>query len=234
MTLTNFLVAINVVVFIWQISTGAGIAENNYTGTLVGVYVLDRGEWYRVVTSAFMHANLAHIGLNMIALLQVGNIVEQLYGKARFALVYALAIVGSGLAIVYFTPNQATLGASGAIFGLFGALVAVGIRMGSRGRSLIGQVIPVLAINLVFTFTVPGISAAAHVGGLLSGFIAGLVLYMVPSRRRAYAYAYAPGGDPGAETIEQTPEVETIEQPPDAGAHEEEGAPPPHLRDPRE
>jgi len=224
-SLTNLLIAVNVVVFLWQISTGSGIAQNNYTGTLVGEYVLARGEWYRILTSAFMHANIAHIGLNMLALFQVGNIVEQLYGKVRFALLYALAILGSGLAVTYFTPDQATLGASGAIFGLFGALVAVGIRMGSRGRALIGQVIPIIAINLVFTFTFPGISAAAHVGGLLVGFLAGLLLYMVQPQRAAYAYAYAPRNEPS---------VETIEQPPDAGPHEEAGVPPFDVRDPRE
>ncbi len=232
MSLTNLLVAINVVAFVWELATGGPNYDHGY---LIGAAVVQHGEWWRIATAAFLHASIAHVGLNMIALFQVGNIVEQLYGKVRFVLLYALAIVGSGLAVLYFNYDVPTLGASGAIFGLFGALVAVGLRMGSRGRSLIGQVIPVILINLVFTFTVPGISAAAHVGGLITGFIAGLVLYMVPPRRRAYAYAYAPGDDRGVQTIEQAPVVETIEQPPAAGAHEEEeGAAPPHLRDPRE
>ena len=145
----------------------------------------------------------------MIALYQVGNIVEQLYGKVRFSLLYLVSIIGSGLAVLAFNYAVPTLGASGAIFGLFGALVAVGLRLGKRGRGLIGQVLPIILINLVFTYTVPGISAAAHVGGLLTGFIAGLLLFMVPSRRReaAYAYAFDPAQDPAA-TIEQPKEPE--------------------------
>ncbi len=231
MSLTNLLVAVNVIAFIWELSTGGPEYDHGY---LIGPAVIQGGEWWRIVTAAFLHASIAHVGLNMLALFQVGNIVEQLYGKIRFVLLYALAIAGSGLAVLYFNYNVPTLGASGAIFGLFGALVAVGIRMGSRGRALIGQVIPIIAINLVFTFAVPGISAAAHVGGLITGFLAGLVLYMVQPQRPSYAYAYVPANDPGAQTIEHVPPVETIEQPPEAGPHEAENVPPFDVRDPRE
>jgi membrane associated rhomboid family serine protease len=122
----------------------------------------------------------------------------------RFSALYFVSIVGSGLSVLTFNYAVPTLGASGAIFGLFGALVAVGLRMGQRGRGLIGQVLPIIVINLIFTYSVPGISAAAHVGGLLTGFVAGLVLYMVPTRRRSaeYAYAFDPAQEPAA-TIEQ-------------------------------
>ncbi len=141
-----------------------------------------------------------------------------------------VAIVGSGIAVVAFNYDVPTLGASGAIFGLFGALVAVGLRLGKRGRSLIGQVLPIIVINLVFTFTVPGISAAAHVGGLMTGFVAGLVLFMVPAARRTPAYAFAAACQAPA----PAPEIETIEHPPEAAPHEAEDAPPLEERDPRE
>jgi membrane associated rhomboid family serine protease len=149
-----------------------------------------------------------HIAFNMFALYQVGTIVEQLFGKVRYVALYAVALVGAGLAVVYVAPNDLTVGASGAIFGLFGALVAVGVRLGKRGRGLIGQVLPIIVINLVLTFTIPNISAAGHVGGLLTGLVAGLVLFMAP-RRRAYAYAYdaAPGEEAPVATIEQSPEA---------------------------
>jgi len=117
--------------------------------------------------------------------------------------------VGSGLTVIWFNYDQPTLGASGAIFGLFGALVAVGLRLGRRGRALIGQVVPIVVLNLIFTFAVPGISAAAHVGGLITGFVVGFVLFMMPSRQRerVYAYAFAPPPDPaGVVTIDQEPE----------------------------
>jgi rhomboid protease GluP len=207
-SLTNILVAINVIAYGWELATGGVDGPGVARGILFGPAV-SHGEWWRIVTGAFLHGGVAHIALNMFALYQVGNIVEQLFGRTRFALIYAICIVGSGLSVLEFNYNVPTLGASGAIFGLFGALVAVGLRMGKRGRVLIGQVLPVIVINLVFTYAFPGISAAAHVGGLITGFVAGLVLFMVPSRQReaAYAYAFAPAEDAAA--------VQTIEQPPE-------------------
>jgi membrane associated rhomboid family serine protease len=214
-SLTNLLIAVNVLVFLWEYATGTFSGTNQQQslalydrGGLYGVAVLQNGEWWRIVTGGFLHGGIAHIALNMFALYQVGRFVEMLYGKRRFALIYALALVGSGLAVVFLTPDEVTIGASGAIFGLFGALVSVGVRMGPRGRSLITQVLPIIVINLVFTFAFPGISWAAHVGGLITGFVAGLLLYMVSprERQRAYAYAFQPTADRGR--------VQTIEQPP--------------------
>jgi membrane associated rhomboid family serine protease len=221
LTLTTLLIVANIAAYVWQTTTRGGV------------------EWWRIFSAAFLHASIAHIGLNMLALYSLGSVVEAIYGKARFTLLYLLAIVGSGLAIIYFAPYpQPTLGASGAIYGLFGALVAVGLRLGKRGRSMIMNVVPVLVLNLVFTFSIPGISWQAHIGGLITGFAVGYVLFMgARARRVAYAYAYAtspPGTAVPVATMEPAPEVETIEQPPDAGPHEEVDAPPPHVRDPRE
>ncbi len=238
MILTRLLICINVLVFGWMIVTGGGISyalngggsgEFYYLhGAMRPVDVTVGGQWWRIVSSAFVHFGAIHIAMNMIALNYVGAPVERLFGKVRYALVYALALVGAGVAVVMFSnPEEFTAGASGAIFGLFGALVAAGLRLGPRGRALISSVFPVIVLNLVFTFAVPNISAAAHIGGLITGFVAGFVLFMLPSRARdgAYAYAVAPGADAG---------VETIEQPPEAAPHEEPGAPPLETRDPRE
>lgn len=229
MTITNLLVAINIIAYIWLTSTGGLNSERALFdhGALLGAAVTQDGQWWRIVSGAFLHGGIAHIGLNMFALYQVGTLVELVYGKVRFTLLYAISLVGSGLAVVYVAPNDLTVGASGAIFGLFGALVAIGIRLGPRGRGLIAQVLPIVLINLVLTFLIPNISAAGHIGGLITGFVAGLILYMTPSRARQYAYAYAAAPD------EREP-VETIERPPDAGPHEEPGAPPLEVRDPRE
>lgn len=236
MSLTNLLVLVNVLAYLWEVAVGGG---PNYAGALIagpsfipgalyGPDVTMHGAWWEIVSSAFLHGSLIHITLNMLALYQVGNLIERIYGKWRFALLYALSLLGASFSVIAFNYGVPTLGASGAIFGLFGALVAVGVRMGKRGGDLIRQVLPIVVINLIFTFSVPGISAAAHVGGLLTGFVAGLLLFMVPSRQREamYAYAYPAAADPNA--------VETIEQPPEAAAHEEEGTTPLELRDPRE
>ena len=245
MTLTNALIAINVAVFLWELATGAVIADR---GWLDGASVVVHGEWWRIVTAAFLHGSVMHIAFNMFALYQVGTIVEKAMGPLRYLLVYACAIAGSGAAVIWFNYTQATLGASGAIFGLFGALVAIGLSLPPRGMSIVTQTVPIIAINLVLGFVIPNISVAAHVGGLLTGFAVGWLVFQIPSRYRDRAnalingrpvYAAAAAGDAGA--IGAVPfdpreedDVETIEQPPDAGPHEEEGAPPLEIRDPRE
>lgn len=237
-TLTGLLIALNVAAFIWQTITYGGVEYDH--GYLSPQSVLQYGQWWRIVTAAFLHASIPHIAINMLALYFLGREVEAVFGKARFALLYAVAIVGSGLSVVYFGSAYTvpTLGASGAIYGLFGALLAVGLRLGARGRSLITSLLPVLAINLVFTFSIAGISWQAHVGGLITGFVAGLLLFMGSRRRRfatAYAYAAAPANaTTTVDTTEHVPQIDVIEQPPDAGAHEEAGGPPPHARDPHE
>ena len=237
-TLTGLLIAVNVAAYIWQTITYGGVEYDH--GYLSPQSVLQHGQWWRIVSAAFLHASIPHIALNMLALYSVGREVEAVFGKMRFALLYAVAILGSGLSVVYFESAYTvpTLGASGAIYGLFGALVAVGLRLGARGRSLIMSLLPVLAINLVFTFSIPGISWQAHVGGLITGIVAGLLLFMGSRQRRlamTYAYAAAPANATApVDTMEHAPQIDTIEHPPDAGSHEEAGGPPPHARDPRE
>ena len=193
---TWVLIVINLAVFGFMALHG-GASENNpyyLAGVLYGPYVL-QGQWYRIVTGGFMHAGIPHIALNMFALYQLGAFVETFIGGWRMLLVYAISLVGGGLAVVYFSPNDPTVGASGAIFGLFGALFAIGVRMGKPGRALISQTLPILVLNLVFTFAVPFISKSAHVGGLLSGFAAGLVFSSLRRRPAAALVTDAATGE---------------------------------------
>ncbi|MEA2718318.1 MAG: hypothetical protein QOJ39_182 [Candidatus Eremiobacteraeota bacterium] len=241
MTITNVLIAINVLVFLWELATGGWNTDH---GQLYGPAVVVYHQWWRIFAAAFLHGGWAHIGLNMVALFQVGTIVERVMGPVRYVLLYLCATVGSGLAVIWFNYTQPTLGASGAIFGLFGALVAIGLSLPPRGMSLVTQTLPIIGINLAFGFAVPGISNAAHIGGLISGFAIGWLLFQIPSvyRDRANAiingrqYAAVPAsGQPGAVPFDpRETAVETIEHPPDAGPHEEAGAPPLEVRDPRE
>ncbi|MBD5635872.1 MAG: rhomboid family intramembrane serine protease [Candidatus Eremiobacteraeota bacterium] len=214
---TTSLILINVAVYVFMALHG-GASENDpyyLAGVLYGPFVLQHGEWYRIVTSAFMHAGIPHIALNMFALYQLGSFVETMLGGWRMLVVYAISLVGGGLAVVYFSPNDATVGASGAIFGLFGTLFAIGLRMGKPGRDLISRTLPVLALNLVFTFAIPSISKAGHVGGLLSGFAAGLVFYAM--RRRppsALVLDSATGESSEAELLPpERPETQTSQSP---------------------
>lgn len=182
---TNALILINVAVFFWVAATGGGIGylvgtaitnETLFThGALYGPAVAE-GQWWRVISSGFLHAGIIHIGLNMFALYQVGTFVEIVLGTRRMLALYFLSMIGSGICVVLFTFDQLTVGASGAIFGLFGALVAIGLRLGARGRGLVMQALPIIILNLIWTFAVPGISVPGHVGGLLTGFIVALIV----------------------------------------------------------
>jgi len=212
--LTRVLVAINVVAylcerFVWGLDPTSLAAH----GGLVG-YDVQNGEWWRIITSAFLHGSDMHIIFNMIALFQVGTFVEMIYGTARMAIIYLLAAIGGGLAVTYLTPDVVTIGASGAIFGLFGALAVAGFRLGDRGRDIMRQTSGIIVINLIIGF-IPGlnISYQGHIGGLIAGTLCGLLLYR-PLRLRAaveaqppeYAQRMAPDADPGIETIEHPPE----------------------------
>jgi membrane associated rhomboid family serine protease len=217
--LTRILVAINVIVylferFVWGLDPNSLAAH----GGLVGTAVQLNGEWWRIFTSAFLHGSDMHLIFNMIALWQVGTFVELIYGTPRMAIIYILAALGGGVAVTYLSPDVVTIGASGAIFGLFGALAVAGFRLGARGRSIMQQTTGIIVINLAISFF-PGsnISVADHVGGLLVGTLCGLVLFRVPRAPVAVeadgpGYAQRIGPDPGIVTIEHPP----LEDPPES------------------
>jgi membrane associated rhomboid family serine protease len=186
---TTFLIIANALAFVWEfVKLGPGVLSGNFTeqglidiGTTVPALVLKNGEWWRVVTGGFLHLSVLHIAINMYSLYVLGRFVEAIAGSTRMAILYAVSLVGSGLAVVYFSaPNSYTAGASGAIFGMFGALFAIGFKLGKPGMQLVKANIGILVINLIFTFAVPGISAWAHVGGLIIGFIATLAIFFPP------------------------------------------------------
>ncbi|MDQ6930418.1 MAG: rhomboid family intramembrane serine protease [Candidatus Eremiobacteraeota bacterium] len=180
--LTFALIAINVVVFL----LGFPLGQDRIfaAGAMYGPYVA-AGQWYRLITSGFIHGGIAHVAVNMLSLYYMGSFTELAMGKVRMLLVYVISLIASAAAVFYFSYMDPTVGASGAIFGLFGALFAIGVRTGKPGRALIMQAFPILLINLVFTFAVPGISKAGHIGGLVAGFFCGLILFRPP--RPVYA-----------------------------------------------
>ncbi|HET6548112.1 MAG TPA: rhomboid family intramembrane serine protease [Solirubrobacter sp.] len=139
-----------------------------------------QGEWYRLIAAAFLHLGLLHIAFNMYALYLFGPIVEQLYGRVEYAILYLLCALGGSVLTILLAPNQAAAGASGAIFGLFGLAFVVSRRhhaaLGREARYLFSQAGSVLVLNLVITFIIPGISWTGHVGGLLIGGAIGFLL----------------------------------------------------------
>lgn len=150
-------------------------------GVLIPALVTQQHQWWRIITAAFLHAGIWHIGLNMLSLYWLGRFIEVVLRPFRMGLVYFVSLIVSGLTIVYFSPpDAATLGASGAIFGLFGALFAIGLKLGERGSDLVRSNIGILVINLLWTFMVPGISWQAHVGGLIAGFVLTYLIFYPP------------------------------------------------------
>ncbi|MGH9182728.1 MAG: rhomboid family intramembrane serine protease [Acidimicrobiales bacterium] len=177
-TVTVVLIALNAAAFLPALGgAGAAIGSANPLArdfALVGPAVAE-GEWWRLVASGFLHYGIVHIGFNMVILYQLGLMLEPALGRLRFATLYLTALLGGAFGALVLQPEAFTAGASGAVFGLMGAAV-VGMR--HRGVDPTQSGIPaLLAINLVLTFAIPGISIGGHLGGLAGGAAAGAVLF---------------------------------------------------------
>ncbi|WP_052847480.1 rhomboid family intramembrane serine protease [Streptomyces avicenniae] len=189
---TVALIALNVGMFFAVLSRGdamvvdlgmLGHAFNPLTGEEVGVA---DGEWYRLLTSAFLHEQLWHIASNMLGLWFLGPPLEAALGRIRFLALYVLsALAGSTLCYVLADETTLTLGASGAIFGLFGATAVLARRM----RYDMRPILVLLGLNMAITFTLPNISWQAHIGGLVAGVIIAFGLVHAPRRNRLLVQA---------------------------------------------
>lgn len=165
-------------------------APTRFTDIDVAVAGVAGGDWYRLVTSMFLHFGLAHLALNMFALLSIGRELETVFGPARFVTLYLVSGLTGSVAVLCFSGDTLTAGASGAIFGLFGAMVPVLRRL---RRSLL-SIVPVIVLNLGITFAVPGISIAGHLGGLVCGLVLGTVLSFSPRGRETRTLALSVAG----------------------------------------
>ena len=185
------IVAVNVVVFVLGLAMGERELQGRF-GNIAGApgaFGVADGEHYRLLTSAFLHGGVFHILMNMFALAQLGPVLEGALGRLRFTALYVLsALGGSVLSYLLSDPLQLGVGASGAIFGLFGAYYVVVRRLGGETRSIV----TLLVINLVITFTIPIIDWRAHLGGLVTGAVVAAAFAYVPrgpSRGRLQAVA---------------------------------------------
>jgi membrane associated rhomboid family serine protease len=183
--ITYALIAINVVMFVLQTAS-----PNLQSALVLHSPSVASGDWYRLVTSAFLHYGIAHLLFNMYALYITGPLVEQLYGSRLFVLFYLLCAAAGSVGSFVFGAGQFAVGASGAIFGLFGILLAASRThhpvLDRRGRALVGQIGMLIVINLVIGFAVPRIDNAAHIGGLVAGLWLGFLIVpgRVPTIRR--------------------------------------------------
>jgi membrane associated rhomboid family serine protease len=182
---TRVLIGLNVAVFLVNLAQGASLGRNggslfedwlliaqgvDSNGALVGVA---EGQWYRMLTAAFLHGGIVHLGFNMYFLWIVGTAMEETIGRWRYVALYlATALSGSAGALL-LSPNTPTVGASGALFGILGAAVV----FERQGHHVLGgQALGIALINFAITFLIPNISLGGHLGGFVGGLVAGLAL----------------------------------------------------------
>jgi membrane associated rhomboid family serine protease len=185
---TSVLLGLNVVVYVITATAphasfndpAAGVVNRGlfYHWELLPQFVHDNRWYYELITSAFLHANVLHIASNMIALFFVGPSLERLLGWWRFLAVYLLSALGGSAAIYAFgNAIGTTVGASGAIFGLFGACLVLVRLLGLDVQWLIS----IIALNFVLTFSISGISKLGHIGGFLTGILAAVAIGGLPA-----------------------------------------------------
>jgi membrane associated rhomboid family serine protease len=202
---TRVLIGINVIVMIVSIATGGmtAVAGGGWGGLLgqstpltnwgsvIGyaayglgdpaLHGVAAGEWYRLVTAMFLHYGVLHLLMNMYALWILGRELEAVLGRLRFVGLYLLAGLGGNVAAYLFSaPNAATAGASTAVFGLMAAVFVVLKRL----HRDVAPIVPIIVINVIFTFAVTGISVAGHLGGLVAGAIVAAILAYAPAKVR--------------------------------------------------
>lgn len=188
--ITRSIIAINALFYLWvtlgsTVLTNGGAINKRELDMALSQYFIDNGEWYRLISSGFLHYGLIHVGMNMFLLWQLGQLLEPALDRGRFALLYFAAMLGGSVGALALSPNALTGGASGAVFGLMAA-AAVGLQQ--RGvnpmKTGIGGT---LVLNLLITFTIPGISIGGHVGGALMDAAVGYAM-LEPRWNRNAAY----------------------------------------------
>lgn len=183
---TYVLMAINIAVFVLDLSLKNRLTEGTDVSAGDGVlfaYGVYAGEWWRLVTSGFLHYGFIHIAMNMFVLYRIGPQIEKLLGHVQFIALYFASMLAGSLGAMLLSPMSASAGASGAIFGLLGAAAAFQVSNKINvWQSGLGMLI---AINLGITFLVPGIAIGAHVGGIVAGGAVGWAMFELERRRKS-------------------------------------------------
>jgi membrane associated rhomboid family serine protease len=191
---TEVLIAINVIAFIAEVATGTPLGGGQHgtvliKGGLDGPDIAQGHQYWRILTAGFLHYSLLHIAFNMFFLYIMGPMLEPAIGRLNFLAVYLASLLAGSFGALLFEPDALTVGASGACFGVLGALIAVAHnRRISLWQSGLGLT---LVINVVFSFSVAGISIGGHLGGLIGGLITGAAIVELSERRGLRSAALA-------------------------------------------
>lgn len=188
---TSIIVGINVFIYLIMVVMSRSLDIN--VGVLVNMgaqynLLVAQGQIWRIFTAMFLHFSIFHVGLNMLSLFFIGSAIEAFYGKWRYLAIYLGAGLAGGIATYFLgAPDTVAAGASGAIFGVFGALGVFYVvnwrALGSYGRGAIGNWVFWLGLNIVFDFSVPGIGITDHLGGLVAGVLIAFLLIPRLGRR---------------------------------------------------
>jgi membrane associated rhomboid family serine protease len=202
-TVTQALIIINTLVFVAETATGAPLGGGGggtvwqhgalfgpaLTGSNPYPFYTGTHEYWRLITAGYLHDGLLHILFNMVFLYFMGSMLEPAIGKLNFAVVYFVSLLAGSFGALLFQPDSPTIGASGACFGVLGALMVVayyrGISIWQSGLGL------TLVINIVFSLSIAGISIGGHLGGVVGGAICGFVIVQLGERRRMQTAAIA-------------------------------------------
>ncbi|MEG0259802.1 MAG: rhomboid family intramembrane serine protease [Lysinibacillus sp.] len=178
--IVSMLIAFNLIFYALTLLPGLGTIILS-KGIQVNFFV-QNGEWWRILTAMFLHSGFFHVLFNMFSLFLFGPELEKIAGKTRFITIYLVAgIVGNMASYIFYDSTHASLGASGAVFGVFGAFGAL-VYYTRRTMPMLRQIIlPIIVISVIMTFLQSNVNVYAHIGGLIAGFLLGLV-YLHPKR----------------------------------------------------
>jgi rhomboid protease GluP len=189
----SLLIDANIAVYLAMVVSGLGVLSFDIPGLIAwganARPLLEGTGWLRLFTSQFVHGGLFHIATNMYGLMIAGIMIAPIARNGRLILCYLLCGLGGSLASAFVHPDVVSVGASGAIFGLFGMLFSLSAlgdaRLLENRGAMFGNAAFVIVLNLVLGFAIPGIDWAAHIGGLLTGIVLGVVFYFVDRPRLA-------------------------------------------------
>jgi membrane associated rhomboid family serine protease len=179
---TKALIALNVLVYLINLAQGSSFGQTSGSLFEKGALFISvpffpgglaDGQWWRLLTAAFLHGSIIHLGFNMFVLWFIGAPVEQAIGRGRFLALYIVSGLAGSAGALLFDPHAITVGASGAIFGILGAALVLEWQ---RNLVLGGQALGLIVVNLVLTFAIPNISIGGHIGGLAGGALSMLAL----------------------------------------------------------
>jgi len=194
--ITYTIIGINVVVYLFSALFSQDIVDMEMQtlvdmGALYGPITVLKGEWWRLFTAMFLHGGMTHILMNMFSLYLIGRGMEMYFTARSYVIIYLFSGLLGGLASLYMHPNSVGIGASGAIFGVFGALAGFFLahrdKIAAHSKAFMKDFAVVLGINLVLGLSIPSIDVSAHIGGLIIGLIGGFVI----SRNPKWIWAYS-------------------------------------------